>query len=62
MKIKTGIYKIKNLINNKVYIGSAVNIDRRWSLHQYHLSNLWGNFVVIPLWIRIRNNPLKRYS
>ena len=38
MKIKTGIYKIKNLINNKVYIGSAVNIDRRWSLHQYHLS------------------------
>lgn len=32
-KIKTGIYKITNLENNKVYIGQAVNIADRWSQH-----------------------------
>lgn len=29
-----GIYIIKNLINNKVYIGSSVNIEERWSHHR----------------------------
>ena len=26
----TGIYKITNLINNKIYIGQSVDIKRRW--------------------------------
>lgn len=26
----TGIYKIENLINHKVYIGQSVNIEKRW--------------------------------
>lgn len=26
-----GIYKITNLINNKVYIGQSINIERRWT-------------------------------
>jgi len=30
----SGIYKIENLITNKVYIGSSVNIDDRWSRHR----------------------------
>ena len=29
-----GIYKIKNLINGKEYIGQSVHIDRRWSEHK----------------------------
>lgn len=29
-----GIYKITNLINNKVYIGKSVNILKRWSQHK----------------------------
>lgn len=29
----TGIYKITNLINNKVYIGQAVDIAERWRQH-----------------------------
>ena len=29
-----GIYIIKNLVNNKVYIGSSVNIEERWSHHR----------------------------
>lgn len=29
-----GIYKITNLINNKVYIGCSVNIEHRWIAHK----------------------------
>ena len=35
--IKTGIYKILNLKNNKVYIGSAIDINKRWRDHRWHL-------------------------
>lgn len=28
-----GIYIIRNLINNKVYIGQSVDIKRRWQEH-----------------------------
>lgn len=31
--IKTGIYKITNIQNNKCYIGQAVNISSRWKQH-----------------------------
>lgn len=34
-----GIYMIKNLINNKVYIGSAKNLCNRLSSHKHHLNN-----------------------
>ena len=30
----TGIYKITNLVNNKVYIGASKNIEKRWSSHR----------------------------
>jgi group I intron endonuclease len=33
----TGIYKITNIINGKVYVGSAVNINSRWSRHKRDL-------------------------
>jgi group I intron endonuclease len=36
--MKTGIYKITNIINNKIYIGSAVNIKNRWARHIGDLS------------------------
>lgn len=32
-----GIYQIKNLVTGKSYVGSAVNISRRWSLHKHQL-------------------------
>lgn len=35
-----GIYKITNIINNKIYIGSSVNIKRR---KKYHLAELKNN-------------------
>lgn len=35
--LKSGIYKILNKINGKLYIGSAVNLSLRWSQHKYNL-------------------------
>lgn len=32
--MKSGIYKIENLINNKVYIGQSVDIPKRWREHR----------------------------
>jgi group I intron endonuclease len=31
------IYQIKNLTNSKVYVGSAVDLKRRWSVHRANL-------------------------
>lgn len=36
--MKMGIYKIKNKLNGKVYIGSSNDIKRRWSYHKWTLS------------------------
>lgn len=38
--MKSGIYKITNISNNKFYIGSSINIDRR---EKEHLRNLKAN-------------------
>ena len=40
MKIgKSGIYRIRNLTNNKFYIGSAVNLNKRKNQHFHYLRN-----------------------
>jgi len=38
--MKSGIYKITNLINGKFYIGSSNNIEKRWYDHKRNLKNL----------------------
>jgi hypothetical protein len=30
-----GIYQITNKINNKIYIGQSIDIERRWNQHMY---------------------------
>lgn len=42
-----GIYEIRNLINNKVYIGQAKNIKRRWSYHKskLKLNKHWNKYL-----------------
>lgn len=32
---KCGIYQVKNKINNKIYIGQSIDIERRWNQHKY---------------------------
>lgn len=39
MEIVCGIYEIKNLIDNKRYIGQSVNIYKRWKSHRCELNN-----------------------
>lgn len=36
--MKSGIYKITNTVNNKYYIGSSVNIHKRWISHKCDLN------------------------
>lgn len=37
--MKIGIYKIINKINNKSYVGSTSNFDKRWYSHRFRLKN-----------------------
>ena len=36
--MKTGVYKITNLVNGKVYIGASKNIEKRWWGHRRGLT------------------------
>lgn len=46
-----GIYQIQNTINGKVYVGSAVNIKKRWSTHICQLkSNYHDNKHLQAAW------------
>ena len=36
--MKTGVYKITNLVNGKVYIGASKNIEKRWWGHKRGLT------------------------
>lgn len=38
-EIITGIYSIKNIVNNKLYIGSSIDIYKRWAYHKRELKN-----------------------
>lgn len=37
--LKSGIYKITNKLNGRIYIGSAKEFKRRWKQHSYSLRN-----------------------
>lgn len=36
-QILSGIYRIRNTVNGKVYVGSAVDVPNRWHEHRKHL-------------------------
>lgn len=52
--IISGIYKITNLINGKVYIGQSIDIERRIKDHQYKSFNKNGQDYHSPLHLAIR--------
>lgn len=44
--LSIGIYKIENLLNNKVYIGQSIHIETRWKQHcQNSSSSLIGKAI-----------------
>ena len=50
----TGVYMIKNIVNNKYYVGSSIDIEKRWKQHiaeldkkchnNKHLQNSWNKY------------------
>jgi group I intron endonuclease len=52
--IKMGIYSIMNKVNGKRYVGSALNLDKRWKSHRRslirgahhsrHLQRAWNKY------------------
>ena len=40
-----GIYKITNIINNKIYIGQSVNIERRWTQYKNIYDTYFSNKI-----------------
>lgn len=47
----SGVYAIVNIINDKLYIGSAVNICKRWQSHTHYLnSNRHANKYLQRSW------------
>ena len=36
--MESGIYKIRNILNEHYYIGGSINLSRRWSRHQSRLN------------------------
>ena len=42
-----GVYRIKNLVNDKCYYGSSKNIEKRWLTHKNHLNS--GKHHNVPL-------------
>ena len=45
-----GIYCVTNKVNNKIYIGQSIDIERRWDQHKYGKGNL------------ILRNAIKKYG
>lgn len=43
---KSGVYKIVNTINGKMYVGSAIDIDKRWAQHRRYPKSLIGRALV----------------
>jgi len=51
---KSGVYEIRNLLNNHIYIGSSINICKRWKEHtsslikgkhaNQHLQKAWNKY------------------
>ena len=41
MKFKVGVFQIRNLVNNKIFIDSSVNLDKIWNRHRVELN--FGN-------------------
>ena len=38
MKFKAGVFVIRNTVNNKIFLGSSVNLDAIWNRHRLQLN------------------------
>lgn len=57
-----GIYKITNIISNKVYIGQSINIEKRWGAHRTKPFNEKSTQYNSPLYRAIRKYGLSAFT
>ena len=57
-----GIYKITNLINNKIYIGQSRNIEKRWKDHTSTAFNEFDHAYNYPLYKAIRKYGIENFK
>jgi hypothetical protein len=61
-QVISGIYKIENLINHKVYIGQSVNIYKRWRYHKWSTFNKKSTVYNYSLYRAIRKYGIENFS
>lgn len=62
MNYIVGIYKIENIVNNKVYIGQSTNIKKRFNSHKATAFNINSKYYNYHLYKSIRKYGLKSFT
>ena len=57
-----GIYKIKNIVNGKIYIGQSVNIDKRFQQHRSNYKNPNSKQYECPLYEDMRKYGIENFD
>lgn len=57
-----GIYKITNNVNNKIYIGQSINIEKRWQHHKLEANNKNQNQYNYLIHRAFRKYGIKNFS
>lgn len=60
-KMSIGIYKITNKLDNKVYIGQSVNIEKRWGEHKRAVNYTDEHTYNYPLYRAIRKYGIENF-
>ena len=61
-QVISGIYKIENLINHKVYIGQSVNVYKRWKEHKWSAFSKKSMCYNYPLYRAIRKYRIENFK
>jgi group I intron endonuclease len=62
IEIKTGIYKITNKKNGKVYVGQSTNIYRRWNKHKSDAFNPKSKSYDLIIYRAIRKHGIEKFE